>query len=125
MTDTTTAARPTASTINDDQLDRLHGQIDGLTALCKRQGEQLDVLQDERGDLRYNLAQRAFTAPDADFDTILGSLDARIADLLARVQAYEQQPAHVAGDPDHCPACRQLPASQVPDILCPGPKEQP
>lgn len=28
---------------------------------------------------------------------------------------------HVAGDPDHCPACRQLPAAQVPAILCPGP----
>jgi hypothetical protein len=43
--------------------------------------------------------------------------------VLRMLAADESQPDHVAGDPDHCPACRLLPASQVPDILCPGPTE--
>jgi hypothetical protein len=34
-------------------------------------------------DLRYNLALRACTAPDADDDTMLASLDARIRDAVA------------------------------------------
>lgn len=29
--------------------------------------------------------------------------------------------AHTGGDPDMCPGCRQLPARDVPAILCPGP----
>ena len=42
----------------------------------------LRSLRAELDDLRYNLAQRAFTAPDADDATMLASLDARIRDAL-------------------------------------------
>lgn len=37
---------------------------------------------DQLADLRHNLALRAFTAPDADDETLLSSLDARIRDAL-------------------------------------------
>lgn len=43
---------------------------------------ELQQLRDQLEDLRHNLALRAFTAPDADFATILTSLDARIRDAL-------------------------------------------
>jgi hypothetical protein len=51
---------------------------------------------DELADLRFNLAQRAFTAPDTDDVTMLASLDARIADALAS----RSTPPQDAGLPD-------------------------
>lgn len=44
--------------------------------------EEYTRLRAELDDMRYNLAQRAFTAPDADLGTMLASLDARITDAL-------------------------------------------
>lgn len=44
-------------------------------------------LRVELDDWRRNLAQRSFTAPDADLDTILASLDARIRDAVADREA--------------------------------------
>lgn len=41
-------------------------------------------------DLRYNLAERAYTAPDADDATMLASLDARISSLVAEVNAIAE-----------------------------------
>jgi hypothetical protein len=45
--------------------------------------KEIARLRAELGDLRFNLSQRAFTAPDADDATMLSSLDARIADAVA------------------------------------------
>lgn len=44
---------------------------------------------DRYEDLRVNLAQRAFTAPDASDEEMLASLDARIRDAVAAPQPDE------------------------------------
>jgi hypothetical protein len=45
---------------------------------------ELERFRAELGDLRHALALRAVTAPDADDETMLASLDARINDALSR-----------------------------------------
>jgi len=54
-----------------------------LGAGFRRVPEDAERLSAELADLRYGLALRACTAPDADIDTMLGSLDARLRDALA------------------------------------------
>jgi hypothetical protein len=54
-----------------------------LGAGFRRVPEDAERLGAELADLRYGLALRACTAPDADIDTMLGSLDARLRDALA------------------------------------------
>lgn len=56
----------------------IHGALDGQAV----DDPEKQQLRDELEDLRHNLALRAFTAPDADFEDILTSLDARIRDAL-------------------------------------------
>lgn len=46
-----------------------------------------DGLRAELDDWKHNVGLRAFTAPDADLDTVLESLDARIRDALANRDA--------------------------------------
>lgn len=54
--------------------ERIVGALDGQAV----DDPEKQQLRDELEDLRHNLALRAFTAPDADFEDILTSLDARI-----------------------------------------------
>jgi hypothetical protein len=81
------------------------GQVRELQAANDRLGDALthqikvaddalaarDAARDELADLRHNLAEQAFTAPDADDATMLASLHARIRDaLVSRDAAVEQ-----------------------------------
>jgi hypothetical protein len=59
-----------------ESLERMTERSDGWQGDANKYGGELD-------DLRYALALRAFTVPDADPETMLSSLDARMADLLA------------------------------------------
>lgn len=78
------------------ELERLRGELgdlspgelseaarewDALQRMLEAATARVADLESELGDWRHNLAQRAFTAPDADLETVLASLDARIADL--------------------------------------------
>lgn len=56
---------------------------DLLRWLHAEAAHRVTQLEAELGDIQHDLALRAFTAPDADFDTMLSSLDARVADLVA------------------------------------------
>lgn len=77
---------------------------EGADAVLAVRDTELQQLRDEVGDLRHNLALRAFTAPDADFDTILGSLDARINDAVQRGEQAEAAVARVAALAEEHPA---------------------
>lgn len=93
--------------------------------------DALDALYDERAELAAAVAR---IREWAESDVVTASTSfgdgyrealRDIRDMLPRPDG-DEQPVHVAGPPDYCPACRLLPASQVPAILCPGPaKEQP
>ncbi|RAJ70230.1 hypothetical protein K378_01395 [Streptomyces sp. Amel2xB2] len=104
------AGRSTASTITDDQLDRLHARLAAV------------------GDLHSPIADPAWAAFCCTHDGAHKHLCAtcRTCHPCPTMQALDgsEGPAHVAGDPDQCPACRLLPASQVPAILCPGPAKE-
>jgi hypothetical protein len=54
---------------------------DGLCPIC------LNEYREQAEDFRAEIAREAFTAPDADWNTILDSLRARIADALQRGEA--------------------------------------
>jgi hypothetical protein len=51
-----------------EEVDRLRDEIDRVKAVLE--------------DVRYNLALRAFTAPDEEFEIMFASLDARVRDAL-------------------------------------------
>lgn len=82
-----TAPRHTADNITDDALDDLYAERNNLRA--------------ELDDWRHNVSLRAFTAPDADLDTVLASLDARIRDALA-AGTEGTNPPMLYGDPISC-----------------------
>lgn len=63
--------------------------VDANVAHAKRLEAERDRLAAELADWRHNVALRAFTVPDADMDTALESLGARIADAAARAEAAE------------------------------------
>jgi hypothetical protein len=67
-----------------DRLREARAERDELRAhgVARDIGEANEQLRAELDDLRHNLAQRAFTAPDADIETMLTSLDSRIRDAL-------------------------------------------
>jgi hypothetical protein len=64
---------------------------------------EVDRLRAELADWRHNVAQRAFTPPDADLDTVLSSLDSRIASARAeatRLRRERNEARNMAMDAD-------------------------
>jgi uncharacterized small protein (DUF1192 family) len=56
--------------------------------VCERETLQAEVerLRAERDDHKARLAVEAVTAPDADYDTMMDSLQARIRDMWAEIE---------------------------------------
>lgn len=56
------------------------------TSLC----DEIERLRGERDDHKERLGTEAFTAPDADYDTMVDSLQCRIGDLLAGQKTFDE-----------------------------------
>jgi hypothetical protein len=80
--------------VNSDIVERLrHGTPSAIYVialdaadLIQAQQAEIERLRAERDDHKARLGVEAVTAPDADYDTMMDSLQARIRDMWAEIE---------------------------------------
>lgn len=80
-------------------------RLDGLEAIAAE-------LREELGDLRHNLAQRAYCAPDTDDATMLDQLDKRVRDLVRERDNARAERDEAHGSADEYYALAETAATQ-------------
>lgn len=69
-----------------DHRERLRAEVDIKGYRADEAADEIERLRAERDDHKARLCVEAFTAPDADFDTMIDSLQSRIGDMADEIE---------------------------------------